>query len=199
MQSRKKCNTHCCFFECFSFLFTLAYCNNKRFTQATFSINQVETFKEIASRIIIFTTIYYKIVTYMSASFLSKKNKAMFMLRHVLEKKYVFKGQRWNYRIAAKNHSCSPLQYAVYGQRYGMNISSTGLITWIPSEVKVYEFTISVKDPCGLIAFQQLTVDVRNCFCKGKINTRCIWKNPMHLEDGIICTCPDGCSGERFE
>ena len=121
------------------------------------------------------------------------------LLCHVLEKKYVFRGQKWNYNIAVNKHSCPPLQFALTGERYGMNLSSAGLITWIPSEAKVYKFTISVKDLCGLNAFKQFTIIVRNCFCKRGIHTECIWKNPMYPEDGSICTCPDGCKGQRFD
>ena len=80
-----------------------------------------------------------------------------------------------------------------------MNLSLAGLIAWIPPEAKVYKFAINVKDPCGLNAFKQIIIDVRNCFCKGEINNQCIWNNPMYPEDGSICTCPDGCRGQRFD
>ena len=121
------------------------------------------------------------------------------LLFHILEKKYAFKGQKWNYKIDVNKQSCSPLQYALTGKRYGMNLSSTGLLTWTPSEAKVYKFTVSVRDPCGLNAFKQFTVDVKNCFCKEEIDGKCIWKNPVHPEDGSICKCPEGCRGKRFD
>lgn len=117
----------------------------------------------------------------------------------VPEKMYVFKGQKWNYTIATDQTPCPPMQYALTGKRYGMNLSSAGLIMWTPSDVKVYKFTINLKDSCGLNAYKQFTVEVINCFCKDQNNGRCIWKNPLHPKDGSFCACPDGCKGERFD
>ena len=112
---------------------------------------------------------------------------------------YVFKGQKWNYTIATDQTPCPPMQYTLTGKRYGMNLSSEGLIMWIPLDVKVYKFTVNLKDSCGLNAYKQFTVKVINCFCEDQSNGTCIWKNPLNPKDGSFCACPDECKGERFD
>ena len=119
---------------------------------------------------------------------------------HFLEKQYVFKGQNWKYNVAVNKSSCLPLNYKLPRENYGMNLSSAGIITWSPPKVKIYKFKIHIKDTCGLSAFKEYTVDVRDCFCKGSNGSICKWKNPFQPEDGNICTCIDGCKGEeRFD
>ena len=78
-----------------------------------------------------------------------------------------------------------------------MRISSAGILTWYPTELKVYEFTVEVTDPCGLKATQKFIADVRNCSCEGQNGGRCVWNNPAVPEEGSKCICPDGCKGER--
>lgn len=118
---------------------------------------------------------------------------------HFLEKQYVFKGQNWKYMVAVNKSSCPPLNYKLAGENYGMSLSSAGIITWSPPKVKVYKFKINVKDKCGLNAFKQYTVDVRDCFCKRSNGRICKSKNLFQPEDGNICTCVDGCKGARFD
>ena len=78
-----------------------------------------------------------------------------------------------------------------------MRISSAGILTWHPTELKVYGFTVEVADPCGLKATQKFIVDVRHCFCEGQNGGRCVWNNPTVPTEGSKCICPDGCKGER--
>ena len=80
-----------------------------------------------------------------------------------------------------------------------MRISPAGIITWIPSERKVYSFTVKAEDPCGLYATKKFEVEVKNCTCKKRNGAICKWNNPVQPEKGSSCVCPDGCMGERFE
>ena len=114
-------------------------------------------------------------------------------------KQYIFEGQKWNYQIIAKDPESFPLKYTLLGESYGMHISPAGMITWIPTELKVYSFTVKAEDPCGLHTTKKFEVEVKYCNCQGQNGTICKWKNPVQPEKGSSCVCPDGCKGERFE
>ena len=79
-----------------------------------------------------------------------------------------------------------------------MHVSSAGIITWVPTKLKVYKFTINVEDPCGLNTSKEFVVDVRRCPCEGQNGGFCKWSNPVQPKNGVTCICPDGCFGERF-
>ena len=112
---------------------------------------------------------------------------------------YIFESQEWRYQIIAKDPESFPLKYTLIGEDYGMRISPAGIITWIPSERKVYSFTVKAEDPCGLYANKKFEVEVKNCTCKKRNGAICKWNNPVQPEKGSSCVCPDGCIGERFE
>ena len=110
---------------------------------------------------------------------------------------YIFEKQKWEYKIPAKDPESFPLKYAFTGDNYGMNVSSYGIITWFPTALKVYKFTINVEDPCGVNTTKQFVVEVRSCPCEnGGI---CKWNTSDQPENGVICVCPEGCMGERLE
>ena len=110
---------------------------------------------------------------------------------------YIFEEQKWKYKILAKDPESFPLKYAYVGDNYGMNVSSYGIITWLPTELKVYKFAIYVEDICGLNTTKQFAVEVKACPCQnGGI---CKWNTPDQPENGVACVCPDGCIGERLE
>lgn len=110
---------------------------------------------------------------------------------------YIFEEQKWKYKIFAKDPESFPLKYAFIGNNYGMNVSSNGIITWFPTALKVYKFTINAADPCGVNTTKQFVVEVKACPCQnGGI---CKWKTTGRPENGVTCVCPDGCNGERLE
>ena len=109
---------------------------------------------------------------------------------------YAFKGQKWRYRIKAIDPESRPMKYSFIGETYGMHLSSAGVITWIPAESKIYNFTINVQDPCGLNASKQFFIDVRTCSCEGRNGAVCTLTNPAQPDNGSYCVCPDGCNGE---
>lgn len=127
-------------------------------------------------------------------------------LYHILDNKppefsvvstlHAFQGQNWRYQIQATDPESRPVRYSFVGETYGMHLSSAGVITWIPEESKLYNFTINVKDSCGLNASKQFFIDVRTCSCERRNGAICAWIHPAQPDNGSYCVCPDGCKGE---
>lgn len=111
---------------------------------------------------------------------------------------YNFKGQKWMFKISAQDPESFPLKYSLVGESYGMRVSKDGVITWTPTELKVYNFTVKVEDPCKLNATKQFSIDVRKCVCEGQNGGICKWNIPGQPEKGSICVCPSGCKGKRY-
>lgn len=109
---------------------------------------------------------------------------------------YAFKGQKWRYQLSATDPESRAIKYDFVGESYGMKLSSAGVITWIPAELKVYNFTIKAEDPCELNTSKQFFIDVKACSCEGKNDGKCAWKNPAQPDNGSYCVCPTGCKGE---
>ena len=95
---------------------------------------------------------------------------------------YIFEGQKWKYQIIAEDPESFPLKYTVVGESYVMHISPDGMITWIPTERKMYSFTIKAEDPYGLYATKRIEFEVKYCTCEGQNDTICNWKNPAKPE-----------------
>ena len=112
---------------------------------------------------------------------------------------YAFKGQTWKHQVAASDPESRPVKYAFVGENHGMRLSSTGIITWIPTESRLYNFTINVKDPCGLNASKQFLLDVKQCSCDGHNGAECAWMTKHQADNGSYCVCPPGCKGERYD
>ena len=89
------------------------------------------------------------------------------------------------------------MKHNFVGETYGMRLSSAGVITWIPTESKLYKFTINVEDPCGLNASKQFFINVTTCSCKRRNGAICAWINPAQPDRGSYCVCPTGCKGEK--
>lgn len=111
---------------------------------------------------------------------------------------YTFKGQKWMFEVSAQDPESLPLTYSFVGESYGMRVSTDGVITWTPTELKVYNFTVKVEDPCRLNATKQFSVDVRKCVCEGQNGGICKWNSLGQPDSGSVCVCPSGCKGERY-
>ena len=140
--------------------------------------------------------------------FLSKKvnDIPIMSLYHILANKsphfpvattlYAYKGQMWSYKVPAIDPESRPMKYNFVGETYGMHLSSSGVITWIPTELKNYNFTINVEDPCGLNASKQFFIKVMACSCENYNGAKCARINHAHPNNGSYCVCPTGCKGE---
>ena len=112
---------------------------------------------------------------------------------------YAFKGQTWKHQVNARDPESRLVKYEFVGESHGMRLSSIGIITWIPTESKLYNFTINVKDPCGLNASKQFLLHVKECSCDGYNGAECAWMAKHQPNNGSYCVCPPGCKGERYE
>jgi len=68
-------------------------------------------------------------------------------------------GDDYTYQVTAIDPETDPLTYSLTTKPDGMNISSTGLITWTPVSVGSYPVTVEVSDGCSSVT-QEFTVTV---------------------------------------
>lgn len=109
---------------------------------------------------------------------------------------YAFKCQHWRFEIPVRDPELLKLTYQFIGDSHGMEISSAGVITWIPTELnKTYQFTINATDPCGASSHYSFNVETKNCKCNGT-NQICVL-NSTALNESITCQCPHGCTGPQ--
>ena len=100
-----------------------------------------------------------------------------------------------NFTIPVSDPEQKRMTYEFIGESYGMEISSSGVLTWTPNgENRTYTITIKATDVCGNSSQASYDITVVHCPCEKSNGAACKWTNNQKKD--ISCVCPSGCTGK---